>query len=51
MAYKISCEEDIKKIMKNEDDSIFFKVIETGEEITLSDLLYLYDGQQITIER
>ena len=42
--------EDIKKLQEFYEDDAIFEILETGEEITLSDLAYVYDDQEITIQ-
>lgn len=49
--HKITKKEDIENLMETYSDNTVFKVIETNEEITLTDFLYLYDNQQITIQQ
>jgi hypothetical protein len=48
---KITTIFDIMKIQYNYSDDDIFIVIETGEEITITDLLYGYDGQSINIKQ
>jgi hypothetical protein len=50
--HKIECLRDLKKLLNEapyEDDAVF-EVLETGEKVTLPDLIYLYDGQKISIQ-
>jgi len=48
--HKITCRKDIEELQKVYENDSHFEVLETGEEITLPDFLYLYDNQQITIQ-
>ena len=50
--HKIKSEQDIRDLIERYDDASegIFEILETGEEMSLADLLYLYDGQQITIQ-
>jgi len=48
--HKITCIQDVRDLQKTFDNDDSFKVIETGETITLSELLFGYDRQQITLE-
>ena len=41
---------DIKKLMSIYEDDAVFEILETHEEITLPDLLFYYDNQEITIQ-
>ena len=46
----IKCGQDITDLMEVYEDDAIFENLETKEEFTLSDLLYLYDDQEITIQ-
>lgn len=49
--HKITCIDDIIKLQdRYGDDSIFENLDNAGEEFTLPDLLFNYNGQQITIQ-
>ena len=48
--YKIVCEEDIDDLFISYDGETLFKIVETCEILSLSNLLYYYDGQEITVE-
>ena len=48
--YTIKSEADIVHLMKIYEDGAIFEILETKEEISLPDLLHLYDGQVITIQ-
>ena len=47
--YRIKSIKDVIKLQKKYDDNVVFEVIETGEEFTLPDLHYFYDGQDFDI--
>ena len=43
---------DIENLMEvYPEPGILFESVESGEEFTLADLLYLYDGQTLLIEK
>jgi len=48
--HTIKSEQDIKDLMEKYEDDAIFENLETGEEFCLCDLLYLYDGQELTIQ-
>lgn len=50
--HKIECLRDLKKLLNEApyEDNAVFEVLETGEKLTLPDLIYLYDGQKISIQ-
>ena len=48
--HKIKSIECIKKLQDKYFDDKIFEILETGEEMTLPDLLFAYDGQEITIQ-
>ena len=48
--HKIKSLEDIKSLQEVYEDDAIFEVLETGEEIDLVNLLFFYDGQEITIQ-
>lgn len=41
--------EDIKKLREFYDDDYQLTVKQSGEKVTIPDLLYLWDGQEITV--
>jgi len=51
--HKINCLEDLKKLLWTAPyiNDTMFRVLETGEQLTLVDLEYLYDGQKISIQQ
>lgn len=40
---------DLERLFKFYSDAEFFEIIETKEIVTLPDLMFCYDGQEITI--
>lgn len=48
--HKITCKNDIERLQDRYEDDAIFEILETHEEITLPDLLMVYDGQGITIQ-
>lgn len=48
--HKINCMNDVRNLHKIFDNDAEFRVIETGETITMSELLFGYDNQIITLE-
>ena len=40
---------DLERLFKFYSDAEFFEIIETREVLTLPDLMFCYDGQEITI--
>jgi len=47
---KVKTIKDIQRLQRIFNGSDIFKIAETEEEISLADLAYLYDGQEITVE-
>jgi hypothetical protein len=50
MQITIKNNDDIQKLFESYDNSDLFTILETDKMISLSDLAYLYDGQEITIQ-
>jgi hypothetical protein len=48
--HKIKSIDDIKKLQAIYEDGAIFEILETGEEMELTNLLFFYDGQEITIQ-
>jgi len=48
--HKIRSEQNIKNLIDRYEVDAIFEILETGEEMTLPDMLHLYDGQEITIQ-
>lgn len=49
--YYINCKKDIFDLRKKFNDDAKFFCTETRETLTIPDLLFGYDGQEITLEK
>lgn len=47
--YLIKNEKDLRNIQNKYGDDIHFEIVETGEILTLPDIIYNYDNQIISI--
>ena len=48
--HKITSKSDIITLQEIYEDDAIFEVLDTGEEVTLPELLFGYDYQEITIQ-
>ena len=47
---KIKNETELRNLLEEYGDQELFEVLETGEELTIPDILFGYDNQELTLK-